>query len=267
MASAKDIRVEPISSADARRLIARLHYSGSFVSNSMLHLGVFIGGHCEGAMQFGPSMDKEKLIGIVRDTPWNGFLELNRMAFSERLPRNSESRALGVALRMIRKRAPHVQWIVSFADATICGDGTIYRAAGFVLTGLRENITIYEMPDGSRLTNLLLTADWEGEKVRNLCAKLGIAHRYYRLSEWRAIGAKLATGHQLRYQYFLDPTARDRLTVPILPFSAIAEAGVDMYRGEARGKQAMAGAPPEQRRGSNDRRAPASPTEGVGDEG
>ena len=60
-------------------------------------------------MTFGPSMDKSNILGLVRDTAWNGFLELNRLAFSEALPRNSESRALSIALRMIRKHYPHAQ--------------------------------------------------------------------------------------------------------------------------------------------------------------
>ncbi|WP_439374802.1 hypothetical protein [Bradyrhizobium sp. DASA03120] len=48
-------------------------------------------------------MDKGNIQGLVRETAWNGFLELNRLAFSEALPRNSESRALSVAMRMIKK--------------------------------------------------------------------------------------------------------------------------------------------------------------------
>jgi hypothetical protein len=38
----------------------------------------------------------------------------------------------------------------------------------------------------------------------------------------------------LRYIYFLNPDAKDRLTVPILPFSAIDEAGAGMYKGKQR---------------------------------
>ena len=76
-------------------------------------------------MQFGPSIDKNKTIGLVKDTPWNGFMELNRLAFSDLLPKNSESRALSIAMRLIRKHAPHVEWILSYADGTQCGDGTI----------------------------------------------------------------------------------------------------------------------------------------------
>ena len=103
MATAKDIRIAPVSSKDANALVDRLHYSHTHVNNSQLHLGAFLNGRLEGVMSFGPSMDKSKTIGLVRGTAWNGFLELNRMAFSEALPRNSESRALSIAFRLIRK--------------------------------------------------------------------------------------------------------------------------------------------------------------------
>ena len=46
------------------------------------------------------------------------------------------------------------------------------------------------------------------------------------------VGAKSIPGFQLRYMYFIDPTCRARLTVPIIPFSKIDELGAGMYRGE-----------------------------------
>ena len=45
-------------------------------------------------------------------------------------------------------------------------------------------------------------------------------------------GAKRLAGYQLRYIYFLNPEARNRLTVPILPFSAIDKMGAGMYLGK-----------------------------------
>ena len=49
MATAKDIYVAPISSADAAALVRRVHYSGKVVQNSQLHFGVFLDGRLEGA--------------------------------------------------------------------------------------------------------------------------------------------------------------------------------------------------------------------------
>ena len=35
-----------------------------------------------------------------------------------------------------------------------------------------------------------------------------------------------------RYIYFIDKSCRERLTVPIIPFSKIDEIGAGMYKGE-----------------------------------
>jgi len=155
--TAKDIRVAPISRADADRVVKRVHYSGKVVNNSQLHFGVFLRDRLEGAMQFGPSLDKRKIQGLVSGTLWNGFIELNRMAFGEALPRNSESRALAVAFRMMRKAYPHLEWVVSFADGAQCGDGTIYRAAGFALTGIKKNTQVWAAPSGETFSRTSLT--------------------------------------------------------------------------------------------------------------
>lgn len=236
MASAKDLRVAPIRAADANKLVQRLHYSGKVVPNSQVHLGVFLGDRLEGAMQFGPSINKKGTMNIVQGTRWHGFIELNRMAFSERLPRNSESRAIAVAMRQLRKTYPHLEWVVSFADGTQCGDGTIYRASGFVLTDIRVSDALRVNPDTGATMHVIQ------------------AHHLKLSKEFRSW--KPLDGYQLRYVYFLNQDARARLAVPILPFSKIDEMGAGMYKGQARVKQATAGDQPGGRRGSTDPHAP-----------
>lgn len=268
MATAKDIHVAPISSADARALVKRIHYSGKVTNNSQLHFGVFLDGRLEGAMQFGPSLDKRKIQGLVRDTGWNGFIELNRMAFSDRLPRNSESRAIGIAMRLIRKHYPHIEWVISFADGTQCGDGTIYRASGFVLTAIKKNDQIWAAPEGETFSRVSLTdgkskqqqqqaknivhrvtltkgpAIMHAMSMRGVCSpgqkeKMAATGGGASMKVYEDAGFKPLPGYQLRYIYFINPQARERLTVPILPFSKIEEMGAGMYRGEkvTRGKE------------------------------
>jgi hypothetical protein len=261
----------PIARPAANAAVKRWHYSHKIVPNSQLHLGVFLAGQLEGVMQFGPSMDKRKVQSIVRDTPWNGFLELNRLAFSDRLPRNSESRALAVAFRLIRKNYPHVQWIISYADGTQSGDGTIYRAAGFTLTGIRKNqtiwgrgelritnISVHIAPRKKELLNRVTAPDTRRpchQEALELVEAKDTGAASMRL--FREAGFAPLPGFQLRYIYFLDPTARARLVPPALPFSHIDEMEAGMYLGKPmRAKQAMAGHPPDQRRGSTDPHAP-----------
>lgn len=262
MGSAKDIILRPISAQEANALVRRVHYSGKVVNNSQLHIGVFYHGRLEGAMQFGPSLDKRKIQGLVTGTLWNEFIELNRMAFSDALPRNSESRALSIAFKLLRKHAPQLKWVISFADATQCGDGTIYRASGFVLTGIKKNDQIWQAPDeaGTRFSRTSLTDNRSHNEQRkaqtlsrgNATKGKHIMHTASIRPGIGAIGSAAVTGgassmkayieagfkplegYQLRYIYFLDPTARKRLTVPELPYSRITELGAGMYKGEKR---------------------------------
>lgn len=239
--SAKEIIVKSISSQDAARIVKSCHYSGKVVHNSQLHFGVFLNGKCGGAMQFGPSLDKRKIQGLVSGTGWNSFIELNRMAFADWLPRNSESRAIAVAMRLIRKSYPHIEWVVSFADGTQCGDGTIYRASGFILTGIKENNQIWEAPGGEKFSRMSLTdgrSKQQQQQARVVASRTTLTKGKHMengassMKQFSNAGWKPLKGFQLRYIYFLNPAARFRLTVPILPFSEIQRRGAGMYLGK-----------------------------------
>ena len=232
MGRCKEIIIKVIPSNVANPFVKKHHYSGKVVQNSFLHFGCFLDGELHGVLSYGPSMDKSRIIGLVEGTEWNEFIELNRMAFDDYLPRNSESFCIGKTLRMIKKQAPQVKWVISFADGTQCGDGTIYRASNFVLTGINRNKTIIEMPDGSAIAGLNLDLQSPTLKARydRMC---GLdPSKFYRRSDYIRGGAKVKPGFQLRYIYFLDPAYRARLKVPEIPFSKIDEAGAGMYKGE-----------------------------------
>jgi hypothetical protein len=219
VSKAKEIVVKPIKASSANEFCKRYHYSGKIVPNSVLHFGVFLNDRLEGVMQLGPPINKKGTIKLVKDTGWNDMLELNRMAFSERLPKNSESRAIGVLMRLIKKNYPHIEWVVSFADGTQCGDGTIYRASGFVLTDIRKSDALRINPETGEVMHVIQ------------------AHHLMISKEFRTW--KATQGYQLRYVYFINKEAKDRLTVPIMPFSKIDEMGAGMYKGKTRMKQAM----------------------------
>ncbi len=89
---------------------------------------------------------------------------------------------------------------------------------------------------------MTLTAHWQTPVVVALCRSLGVPVIARGLSEWLALGGRKLPGYQFRYIYFLAPDARQRLTVPILPFSKIEDMGAGMYLGEpvSRAKQETA---------------------------
>ena len=234
MGRAKEITLRVIPGSIANPFVRRHHYSGKVVNNSSLHFGVFLDGQLHGVMSYGPSLNKRVIQPLVKDTGWNEYLELNRMAFDSYLPRNSESRAISMSIRLLKKYATHVKWIVSFADACSCGDGAIYRASNFVLTGMKENEALCLLPDGTKIHKLTLESQPTMPRPelggRTFFDVTGGKFSFKAYLE--AANATLLPGYQLRYIYFIDKRKRRDLTVPEIPFSRIDELGAGMYRGE-----------------------------------
>lgn len=217
MGRAKHIVVKVIPPKVANSFVKLYHYSGKVVNNSSLHFGCFLDGKLHGVMSFGSPMDKRKVLPLVHTSEgepclWNEMLELNRMAFDDYLPKNSESRCIAIAVKLLKKNAPHIKWILSFSDPTQCGDGTIYRASGFCLTSIKQNKTILEW-------NGVLVAD----KTLNNKGNVGASFA-------KKNGAKPIDGFQLRYIYLIDKTCT--LNCQSLPFDEIEKAGATMYKGE-----------------------------------
>ncbi len=212
MGRAKDIVVKVVPQKIANEFVKKHHYSGKVVMNSVLHFGCFLDGKLGGVMSYGNPIDKRNVLNLVETTnkgfnsKWNEMLELNRMAFSDLLPRNSESRCISISVKLLKKKAPHIKWILSFSDGTQCGDGTIYRASGFKLTAINKNSTIYKMPSGETV------------------AKHGTSKKDF-------TGAKKMKGFQLRYVYLIDKNSK--IKPKVIPFSKIDELGAGMYKGES----------------------------------
>ena len=209
MSRVKEIELKVIPAKIANDFIKKHHYSGKVVNMSFLHFGAFLDKRLHGVMSFGHSLDKAKTQKLVKNTGWNEFCELNRMAFDDYLPRNSESYCIGKALRLLKKNAPHLKWVISFADGCSCGDGTIYRASNFVLTQIKKNSTMW--------------INDKGEKVQNMSFATNPA--------LNKKDFKRLDGYMLRYIYFIDKKCIKDLNCEIIPFSKIKEMGASMYKG------------------------------------
>ena len=211
MGRAKEIIVKVINSKVANAFVKKHHYSGKVVNMSSLHFGCFLDNKLHGVMSYGSPMDKRNVLPLVDsgetdiNKRWNEMLELNRMAFDDYLPKYSESRCIAISIRMIKKNAPQIKWILSYSDATQCGDGTIYRASGFKLTQINKNGTIYQLANGE------------------VVAKRGD-------SKYDFNGAKALEGFQNRYILLIDKSCK--IVPEILDFKMIDELGAGMYKGE-----------------------------------
>lgn len=221
MGRAKEIIVKVIPAKIANEFVKQHHYSGKVVPNSTLHFGAFLDDKLHGVLSYGSSLDKSKTIGLVHNTKWNEYLELNRMAFDNYLPKNSESRVISITFKLIKKNAPHIKWILSYSDGCDCGDGTIYRASGFYLTLIKPNSDIFILPNGKKIHSMTIKSS------KSIMSKYGNWKKYL---DTEFIGWKKINGFQLRYIYLIDKNCK--ISVPIIPFSKIDELGAGMYKGE-----------------------------------
>jgi hypothetical protein len=227
MGRAKEIIVKVIPTKIANEFVKKWHYSKRVVPKSSLHFGAFLDGMLHGVMSYGSPMIIKNMLSFVSDTKWNEMIELNRMAFDEYLPMNSESRCISISIKLIKKNAPHIKWIVSFADGTQCGDGSIYRASGFKLTSIKKNNSLYKLLDGRVVNNLNMTGKY---MLVDLAKRKDISSSFSYNKNAKIIGAKKIDGYQLRYIYLIDKSCK--ITVPILPFSKIDEMNAGMYKGK-----------------------------------
>jgi len=232
MGRAKEIVVKVIPAKIANEFVKKHHYSGKVVQNSSLHFGCFLDSKLHGVMSYGSPLDKSKILGIVCNTGWNEMLELNRMAFDEYLPKYSESRCISVSVKLIKKNAPQIKWILSFSDGTQCGDGTIYRASGFVLTNIVTNKNTCKLPNGEVVHKMTLeSSPTSPRKELNGKSYYQLTGGKYDFTKYvNEVNGIVLIGYQFRYVLIIDKTCK--ITVPILPFSKIDEMGAGMYKGQ-----------------------------------
>lgn len=227
MGRAKEIIVKVIPAKIANEFVKKHHYSKKSVNSVLLSFGCFLDNRLHGVLQLGNPIMKSNVIGLVENTKWNEFLELNRMAFDDYLPKNSESRCISVVIKLIKKKSPHIRWILSFSDGTQCGDGTIYRASGFHLTGIKKNKSVIRMRDGLITHKTAFMPGLKGATA--IKRKYNFKEGKNLNTQLKELGAEELNGYQLRYIYLIDKSCK--ITVPVIPFSKIDELGAGMYLG------------------------------------
>ena len=208
-AALQQMRVAPIPFRIAKQLLVREHYLHSMPGGSRLSLGVFLGGQLLGAVLLGagPSNAHRMVEGGDSDS----CLTLTRLWLDNSLPRNSESRVLGVIFRHLR-RSTSVKFLVTYADPAAGHIGTIYQATGWLYAGLSQAMALLDLGDG----------------VLQHSRSLAHAYGTHSRAHFAAHGIELQRIPQSpkhRYIRFLDPTWRSRLRVPVLPYPKRGEPG------------------------------------------
>lgn len=125
--SAKQIEMKIVNKEWIDGWISERHYLGRTPPGARLRLAFFHEGVCVGGMLWGRP--------TARAYDQFHMLELTRMYLDDICPRNSESRCIGLATKLIRKLFPEVHTLISYSDPAYGHTGTIYRAAGWQING------------------------------------------------------------------------------------------------------------------------------------
>jgi len=201
-AALHSLLARPIPFLAARTLLVRHHYLHSLPGGTRLAFGVFLNRRLLGALTFGvgPANAHRLVEGAVGDD----CLTLTRLWLNDELPRNSESRVIGISLRALRTHT-NVKFVLSYADPAHGHLGTIYQATGWVYTGLSEAMPLYDLGDG----------------VARHSRSLSHAYGTHSVKHFQSHGVDIAVLPQAakhRYLYFVDPEWRSRLKVLVLPY-------------------------------------------------
>jgi hypothetical protein len=198
----RNLQVTPIPQSDAKNLLVSNHYLHSFPGGTKLNFGIFYQSILKGAITLGvgPFLG----YGLVdRATP-EDCITLTRLWLADNLPRNSESRVIGILLRSLQKETS-LKFVLAYSDPAAGHLGTIYQATNWVYTGLSSATPLYDIGDGIL------------HHSRSLAHGLGTHSIRYLVSQ----GINVKTVPQMakhRYLYFLDQSWRSRLMVPALPY-------------------------------------------------
>jgi hypothetical protein len=194
--------VRPIPFRSAKILLTERHYLHSMPGGTYLAFGVFKHKRLLGAITLGVGPKNAHRL-VANATPVD-LLVLSRLWLSDELPSNSESFVIGQVLQAIRRHTD-VKFAVTYADPSKGHVGTIYQASNWLYTGRSQSMPVYDLGDG----------------IHHHSRTLSHVYGTHSLAYFRAKGINIRTISQSskhRYVYFLNPSWRNRLAVPILPY-------------------------------------------------
>lgn len=181
----------------ANEIIRANHYSKKTATDAVTRIcfGVWMSGKLVGVLQFGYAMNPQSCGSVVAGTKLNGYLELNRMWLNDEAPKNTESKAISFAIKIIKRRMPLVEWIQSFADERCKRLGVVYQAANFGYYG--HHVSKFWWFNGEWIHNSIVTNGSRKAKARLESQNI---HEKAETVELR----------QFRYIYWIQKRARKR---------------------------------------------------------
>lgn len=136
------LRLDYVGYQAAKYAVDHWHYSEKMPVGKSIKIGIWEDEQFIGAIIF--SMGNTPLIGNFLGLEQTEICELTRIAMNHHIV--PVSRAIAIALKLLRKRSPGIKAVVSFADQEQEHLGKIYQAANWIYVGKTQfnPVWIYE---------------------------------------------------------------------------------------------------------------------------
>ncbi len=198
----KALEVRTVEPPTIKPMIEVGHYLHSMPGGVLRCFGVYFEGDLVGAVVFtSGARQGHRLLNAARP---RDVATLSRLYLKDDLPKNAESRVVGVALRALRRETP-LKMVLSYADPAAGHVGTIYKASGWIYLGRTEPNTYVDLGDG-RLHH--------PRSVYNRFGSNSVGH----LRSTGVAAIRKRVGGKHRYAYVLDPAWRWRLRGTVQPY-------------------------------------------------
>lgn len=139
LVSNKKYFVDSINSSKAYQFTCCYHYSGIGFKKAQVNLGVFDNEtkRLVGVLQWGVSAQENIRLDRYVQEPIKKeeYLELNRFCMADSEGRNSESQAISLGIKWLKKNRPDIKLLVSYAGRKEGNYGYIYQATNWEYLG------------------------------------------------------------------------------------------------------------------------------------
>jgi hypothetical protein len=175
-----------------------------------------------GCMTYGHPVSNRTINSIAPNLGLDEVLELTRLVCLDGYGKNLESYVIGQSFDWLRKNAPEVKVLVSYADPEQAHTGGIYRATNWLYQGcgvskLMPDFSLKLEEDGEWIHSRTVGARYGNKKVQNLAKSIG--HTFWRKEE--------TAKH--RYIYFLCNKKEKKHLLKSLKLSILAYGDIKPY--------------------------------------
>ena len=144
------LSVQPVTRATAKDIVKRKHYMKTFPAGSKLFIGIYHEGFkgVMGIAVFGSSTGTESKCKLFPNVDKENIIEMQRLWVDDLMGHNAESKILSLMMALIKKHAPQIKVVWTYAGGCKNDCGIVYQSSGFMFLGSEKCNDFYLTKDG-----------------------------------------------------------------------------------------------------------------------